>query len=83
MKPLLESPIAKVAMDAITSETIADYIAHRGGYATGTVNRELRVLRRSLRLAVEWKVLETAPAVSMAGPEAKRERVVSNEEFAQ
>jgi integrase len=82
IKPLLESQIAKVALDAITSEQISDYIAHRDGYATGTINRELRVLRRSLRLAVEWKVLETAPAISMAGPEAKRERVVSDEEFA-
>ncbi len=81
IKPMLESPIAKVAMDEITSEQISDYVAHRSGRATGTINRELRVLRRCLRLAVEWNVLQTAPAISMAGPETKRERVVSDEEF--
>jgi hypothetical protein len=50
-------------------------------HAVGTVNRELRVLRRVLRFAVEWRELEHAPKVRMAGAEVKRERVVSDEEF--
>src|SRR5712691_1285462 len=45
-------------------------------------NRELRVLRRILRLAVKWRELLIAPQVEMCGEETYRERVVSDEEFA-
>jgi integrase len=48
----------------------------------GTVNRELRVARRVLRLAVEWGLLERAPQVQMLRGEKRRERVVSDEDFA-
>jgi integrase len=83
--PLLAyKPIASLAIDAITSESIDDYAAHRQGEgrAVGTANRELRVLRRSLRLAVKWRLLRDSPDVSMAGPETRRERVVGDQEFA-
>jgi integrase len=86
INPLVEyEAIANRAMDTITSETIADYRAHREseGRAIGTINRELRVLRRCLRLAAEWGVIATAPKVKMAGAEVRRERVVSDEEFSQ
>jgi integrase len=55
INPLLAHAIKDGRLDAITSETIADYRAQREseGRAVGTVNRELRVLRRCLRLAVE------------------------------
>jgi integrase len=86
INPLVEyEAIANRAMDTITSETIADYRAHREseGRAIGTINRELRVLRRCLRLAAEWGVIATAPKVKMAGAEVRRERVVSDREFSQ
>jgi integrase len=78
-------PIANLALDLITSESADDYTAHRQaeGRAVGTVNRELRVLRRCLRLAVEWRLLKDAPDVSTAGPEKRRERVVGDQEFTQ
>ena len=84
MRPLAEyKPIAGCTLDAITSEKIADYAAHRQGegLAVGSINRELRVLRRCLRLATEWGIVETAPKVKMAGAEIRRERVVGDEEF--
>ncbi len=86
IKPLLEhKPLANLPLDAITSEHVDGYTAHRIAQrrAVGTVNRELRVLRRSLRLAVKWRVLEKAlmPDVSMAGAEKRRERVVGDNEF--
>jgi integrase len=84
INPLVEyEAIANRAMDTITSETIADYRAHResGGRAIGTINRELRVLRRCLRLAAEWGMIATAPKVRMAGAEVRRERVVSDEDL--
>jgi integrase len=76
-------PIANLALDVITSEIVADYTAHRQaeGRAVGTINRELRVLRRSLRLAEEWGLLKDACDVSMAGAEVRRERVVNDQEF--
>jgi integrase len=76
------SPISNRALDEITSEHIDDFAAHRSAnHATGTVNRELRVLRRCLRLAAKWKVIQKAPDVSMAGAEVRRDRVVRDEEF--
>lgn len=85
INPLLIHAIKDCRLDAITSETIADYRAQREskGRTVGTCNRELRVLRRCLRLAAEWGVIATAPRVKMAGAEVRRERVVSEEEFRQ
>jgi hypothetical protein len=70
-------------LDNITSETVADYAAHRQslGLEVGTINRELRVLRRVLRLAVEWGLLDRTPRIQMLRGEKRRERVVSEEEL--
>ena len=70
-------------LDSITSESIADYVGHRqsSGLEAGTINRELRVLRRCLRLAVEWGILERAPKVQMLRGKKRRERIVSEEEL--
>lgn len=85
IRPLVKHrPIAAAALDSITSETLAEYAAHRQscGLEVSTINRELRVARRVLRLAVEWGVMERAPQVQMLRGEKRRERVVSDEEFA-
>jgi integrase len=76
-------PLSQTALDMITGEQIDDYTAHRHaqGRAVGTINRELRVLRRSLRQALAWGLVAKVPEVSMAGAEVRRERVVSGEEF--
>jgi integrase len=70
-------------LDKITSEHVSDYSTQREseGLSIGTINRELRVLRRILRLAVEWNVLEKSPKVAMAGNEPFRVRVVGDAEF--
>lgn len=70
-------------LNEVTTESILEYADSRLGYglSVGTINRELRALRRCLRLAVEWNVLEKAPKVSMAGKEPGRERVVTEAEF--
>jgi integrase len=84
INPLLAHAINDCQIDAITTETIADFRAQREseGRAVGTINRELRVLRRCLRLAVEWGIIALAPKVVMAGAEVQRERVVKDDEFA-
>jgi integrase len=75
--------IAIMRLDSITSESVADYVCHRQsrGLEVGTVNRELRVLRRILRLGVEWGLVERAPKLQMLRGEKRRERVVADEEF--
>jgi len=85
IRPLLEyGTISGLKLDSITSEPVADYAAHRQsrGLQVGTINRELRVLRRALRLAVEWGLLERAPKVQMLRGEKRRERVITDEELA-
>ncbi len=77
-------PLAGAKLDEITSESIAGFAAHRqtDNLQTSTVNSSLRVLRRILRLAVEWGALETMPKVKLLPGERHRERVVSREEEA-
>jgi integrase len=87
IRPILRyAPLADLPLDEITSEHVAAYVAHRKaqGRKIPTVNRELRVLRRSLRLALEWGELSqgNVPRIRMAGAEVRRERVVDPEEFA-
>jgi integrase len=81
LTPLTENAIGRLPLDKITSEHVSEYILDREGLAVGTINRELRALRRIVRLAVEWGVLEKAPRIPMAGSEPFRERVVGDEEF--
>jgi integrase len=85
VNPLLSyKSFSDLRLDQITSESISDYAAHRESLnlAVGSINRELRVLRRCLRLGVEWGVITISPKVRMAGAEVRRERVVREDEFA-
>jgi len=75
-------PLANLALDAITTERIADFASHRQaeGMKVATVNASLRILRRILRVAEEWGELERAPKVRMLPGESHRERVITPEE---
>jgi integrase len=77
-------PLADARLDEITSETVADFAAHRlaAGLQVSTVNSSLQVLRRNLRLAVEWGALQSAPTVKMLPGARHRERVVTPQEEA-
>jgi len=77
-------PLAGAALGSITSEAVADFAAHRQsmGLQVSTVNSSLQVLRRVLRLAVEWGAADSAPVVKMLPGERHRERVVTPEEEA-
>ena len=76
--------LADRRLNEITGEQIADFAAYRlsTGMQVSTVNSSLRVLRRMLRLAVEWGQLERAPKIKLLPGERHRERVVSVEEEA-
>jgi integrase len=69
-------------LDTITSEHAADYAAHlqTKGWQPSSVNSSLRVLRRVLRLAVEWGVSPTSPKIKLLRGEHHRDRVVTQDE---
>src|SRR5262249_37882372 len=52
------------------------------GLAVSSINRELQVLRRVLRIAVEWGALDSTVKVQMLTGEHRRERVIRHEEEA-
>ena len=72
-------------LDRITSEKAADFAAWRKSHAlqVSSVNSSLQVLRRVLRLAMEWDVIGTnPPRIKMLPGERHREHVVLPEEEA-
>jgi integrase len=77
------SPLAKCTLDEITTEKIAGFVAKRreADLAVASINRRLEVLRRMLKLAVEWgKVDRILPRVEMLPGENHRHRVLSGDE---
>jgi len=75
-------PLASMRLDEITSETAAEFAAYRQaqGRKVSTVNSSLRVLRRILRLAVEWGALQSVPKIKKLPGERHREHVVPFDE---
>ncbi len=76
------SPLAETKLDEIDSETATDFAAHRQskGLEVASVNASLRILRRVLKLAVEWGVIPVVPKVRLLRGERHRERVITPEE---
>lgn len=76
--------IARLPLDQITSEIAGQFATHqRGkGLAPGTVNSQLRVLRRVLSLAEEWSELDRVPKIRLLPNEGERDHVVTPEEEA-
>jgi len=76
--------LSDCAIDQIAGEHIAGYVARRQseGLLVSSINRELQVLRRMLRLGVEWGLAELVAKVRMISGEAHREFVLTPEEEA-
>lgn len=72
-------PLAELKLDKVTSENVADFAAARQseGLLPSSVNRSLQVLRRVLRLAVEWGAIPATPKVKLLRGEGHRERVLT------
>lgn len=80
------APIAQSKLDAVSAEAITAFIEKRrqAKYEVATINRALQVLRRMLRLAVEWGRIEKTPTrVTLLPGEKRRERVLSHQEEAE
>jgi integrase len=76
-------PLAGATLDTITADKIAGFVAARreSGLEVSSINRQLEVLRRALKLAMEWgKVEKALPKVEMLPGERHRERVLSGDE---
>ena len=81
---LANARLANLRLDALTGDVVGQYVARRRteGLQDSSINRELEVLRRMLRLAVEWGKTERAPLrISMLPGEKRRELVLSEEEL--
>jgi integrase len=79
---LLEYPaLANAALDAIDEALIERYVqVRRKQVAPATVNRQLATLRRALRLAHEWRVIDRLPKIHLLQGERTREFVLSREQ---
>lgn len=79
---LLEfSPLANAKLDGLDEALIDSYVQHRRqAVSPGSVNRELATLRKALRLAYEWKVLNRVPRIRMLPGERVGEFVLSREQ---
>jgi integrase len=74
-----------LAMDEIKTDAISDLInsMREDGYASGTMNRVIVILRYMYNLARKWKVpggLENPAAGLTAGPDVQRNRFLTEEE---
>lgn len=76
--------LANLKLNEIGPELVAEYASERqrDGLQISSVNSCLRALRRVLRLAVEWGVLEASPKVKFLSGEQRRERVITSKEEA-
>jgi integrase len=80
MRALLKyAPLANARIDDIRGEKAAGFAAWRQaqGLVPGSINSSLRVLRRILRLAAEWGMIDAAPKLQLLTGEARRERVIT------
>ena len=79
---LLEfEPLAKTRLDRIDEAAIEAFVQHRSKQVSpASVNRELATLRRLLRLAQEWKVIDRVPRIRLLRGERTREFVLSHQQ---
>jgi integrase len=71
--------LADTKLDQISSEDTTAFAAHRHAknLQVSSINSSLRVLRRLLRVAVEWGVIPACPKVKLLRGERHRERVIT------
>jgi integrase len=86
LKCLTVSELSRLRLDDVDEAAIDSYKQKRTKYvsrrrkplAVASVNRELATLRRLLRLANEWKLLDRVPRIRLLRGEKNREFVLSH-----
>ena len=77
-------PLGSAKLDRIDEGLIEKYIQARSKEVMpATVNRHLATLRRALRLAQEWKLIDRVPRFKMLPGERSREFVLGSDEEAE
>ncbi len=76
----LASPLASMALDAITDREAGQFIAAHTNWKAACVNKALRTIRHALNLAHEWGKLNRKIKITLAKGERQRDRVLSREE---
>lgn len=72
-------PLASVRLNQIDEALIESYVQHRSKQVSpASVNRELATLRRLLRLAQEWHVIDRVPRIRLLPGERTRDFVLSH-----
>ncbi len=79
---LLEfTPLADTRLDRIDESLIDSFIQHRRkAVSPASTNRELATLRKSLRLAHEWRLIDRVPRIRLLPGERVREFTLSYEQ---
>jgi integrase len=79
---LLEfTPVAQARLDRIDEALIDSYVQHRReSVSPASVNRELATLRKALRLAHEWRIIDRVPRIRLLAGERVRDFVLSHEQ---
>ena len=73
-------PLANANLDEVDEALIESYVQERAKQVSpASVNRELATLRRLLRLAQEWNVINRVPRIHMLPGERNREFVLSHQ----
>ena len=82
MTALLQfAPLGDARLCDIDEALTQAFVEHRAAStSTATVNRGLATLRRALRLAQRWKVIDRVPQVRLPAGEHEREFVLSRED---
>lgn len=71
--------LADTRLDRIDEGMIESFVRHRRKTVSpASVNRELATLRRALRLAHEWKVIDRVPRIRLLPGERNREFVLTH-----
>ncbi len=87
VKQLLKSEFADRPMNVIDEGAVEKYRQTRAAKVSrlgrplspGSVNRELATLRRMVRLAYEWKVIDRVPRVKLLRGEKNRESILPHD----
>jgi len=75
------APLAQARLNRIDEKLIAEFTARmvKDNYERSTINRHLATLRRALRLAAKWRVIDRVPTIELLSGENEREFVLSRE----
>jgi len=87
VRQLLASELSDRTLDGIDESAIEKYRQTRTStksrfgrpLAPGSVNRELATLRRMLRIAYEWKLIDRVPRIKLLRGEKSRESILSRD----